>query len=29
MREELATCILPHPQFLVVLWLHSDVDPPI
>ncbi|MEO8185219.1 MAG: hypothetical protein ABI895_40955 [Deltaproteobacteria bacterium] len=28
MREELAICVLPHPQFLVILWLHTDVDPP-
>jgi len=28
MREELATSILPHPLFLVVLWLHTEVEPP-
>jgi hypothetical protein len=28
MREELATSIVPHAQFFVVLWLHTEVDPP-
>lgn len=28
MREELAISLLPHPEFLVVLWLHAELDPP-
>ncbi len=27
-RSELSTSILEHEQFLVVLWLHTDIDPP-
>jgi hypothetical protein len=28
MREEMATSILPHPELLVALWLHTELDPP-
>jgi len=28
MREELATSLFSHPEFLVVLWLHTELDPP-
>lgn len=28
MREEMTTSILPHPELLVALWLHTEVDPP-
>jgi hypothetical protein len=27
MREEMTTSILPHPELLVVLWLHTELDP--
>jgi hypothetical protein len=28
MREEMATSILLHPELLVMLWLHTELDPP-
>jgi len=28
MREEMTTSILPHPELQVVLWLHTELDPP-
>ena len=28
MREEMTTSMLPHPERLVVLWLHTELDPP-
>lgn len=28
MREEMITSILPHPELLVALWLHTELDPP-